>query len=66
MRDPDSQQRLQISNELGRLLAEQTQFFRNGARRGHTPDELREHEESRERVRALFELLEQMRKVASV
>ena len=66
MRDPDSQQRLQISDELGRLLAQQTQFFRNGARRGHTPDELREYEESRERVRALFELLDQMRKVASV
>jgi hypothetical protein len=62
----DSQQRLHISNELGRLLAQQTQFFRNGARRAHIPDEMREYEESRERVQALFELLEQMRKVASV
>jgi len=58
--DHDSKVRLQISNELGRLLAQQTHFFRTGARRGHTPNKLRE-----ERVRVLFELLEQMRKVAS-
>jgi hypothetical protein len=64
--DSDAQQRLQISNELGSLLAQQTEFFKNGARRGHNPDEVREYEESRERVQALFELLEQMRKVASV
>jgi hypothetical protein len=64
--DSDAQQRLQISNELGSLLAQQTEFFKNGARRGHNPDEVREYEESHERVQALFELLEQMRKVASV
>ena len=60
--DPDSEGRLEISNELARLLAQQTEFFKKGARRGHTPDELREYEQSRERVRELFELLEHLRK----
>ena len=60
--DPDSEGRLEISNELARLLGQQTEFFKNGARRGHTPDELREYERSRARVRELFELLEQLRK----
>jgi hypothetical protein len=50
--DFDSRGRLEISNELVRLLSQQTEFFKNGARREHTPDELRE----------LFELLEQLRK----
>ena len=60
--DPDSEGRLEISNELARLLGQQTEFFKNGARRGHTPDELREYERSRARVRELFELLEELRK----
>jgi len=60
--DPDSEGRIEISNELARLLGQQTEFFKNGARRGHTPDELREYERSRARVRELFELLEQLRK----
>jgi hypothetical protein len=60
--DSDSEGRVEISNELARLLALQTEFFKNGVRRGHTPDELREYEQSRERVRELFELLEQLRK----
>ena len=60
--DRDSEARVEISNELARLLAQQTEFFKKGARRGHTPDELREYERSRERVRELFELLEQLRK----
>jgi len=62
--DSDSRRRHQISDELARLLAQQTEFFRNGARRGHTPDELCKYEESRKRVRELFELLEQLRKTA--
>jgi hypothetical protein len=60
--DFDSQGRLEISNELIRLLAQQTEFFKNGARREHTPDELREYERSRARVEQLFKLLEQLRK----
>jgi hypothetical protein len=60
--DSDPEGRLQISKELARLLARQTEFFKNGARRGHTPDELREYEQSRDRVRELFELLEHLRK----
>jgi len=58
----DSQGRLEISNELVRLLAQQTEFFKNGARREHTTDELREYERSRARVEQLFKLLEQLRK----
>jgi hypothetical protein len=60
--DSDSEGRLEISKELARLLAQQTEFFKNGARRGHTPDELREFEQSRAHVQVLFELLEQRRK----
>jgi len=57
--DFDSQGRIQISNELPRLLVQQTEFFKNGAKRGHTPDELRGFEKSRAHVQVLFELLEQ-------
>ncbi len=64
MMDSDSEGRLEISNELVRLLAQQTEFFKNGARREHTPDEVREFERSRARVQELFELLEQLRKTA--
>lgn len=61
--DSDSGQRLQISAELGRLR--QAEFFRKGARWGHTPDEICEYKKSRERVRELFQLLEQLKKRAS-
>jgi len=50
-----------ISAELGRLLAEQTDFFKKTE---HTSDELREYRRSRERVRELFTELEQSRKAA--
>ena len=60
--DRESEGRLEISNELARLLAKQTEFFKNGARRGHTPDEIRQYERSRELVLELFELFEQLRK----
>ncbi len=54
----------QISAELGRLLAEQTEFFKKGARLGHTPQELEEYAKSRERIRELFTELERSRKAA--
>jgi len=54
----------QIRNELARLFNEQTEFFRKGARVGHTTEELREYEESRDRVRELFAELERIRKAA--
>jgi hypothetical protein len=54
----------QISQELGRLLTKQTEFFKKGAREGHTPDELREYSESQDRVRELFAELEELRKIA--
>jgi hypothetical protein len=50
-----------ISAELGRLLAQQTKFFK---RTEHSPEELREYAESRERVRELFKELEQSTKAA--
>jgi hypothetical protein len=54
----------EISQELAQLLAEQTEFFRKGARVGHTAEDLREYEVSRERVRKLFAELERMRRAA--
>ena len=51
-----------ISRELGRLLTEQTEFFRKGTQ--HTAEELREYEASRGRVRELFAELERLRKTA--
>ena len=51
-----------ISRELGRLLTEQTEFFRKGTQ--HTAEELREYEASRERVREVFAELERIRKAA--
>ena len=62
--DSDPEVRINISNEVARLLARQTEFFKNGARRRHTPNELREHERSRERVRELIDLLEHLRKTS--
>jgi hypothetical protein len=52
----------EISRELGRHLTQQTEFFRKGTRVGHTPEELREYKESRDRVRELFAELERIRK----
>ena len=49
----------EIRRELGERLTEQTDFFR---KKTHTPDELREYEESRQRIRELFNELEQLRK----
>jgi hypothetical protein len=54
----------QIGNELARLLAQQTEFFKKGARAKYTPEELREYEESRDRVRELFAELERLTKAA--
>ena len=54
----------EISRELGRHLTQQTEFFRKGARVGRTTEELREYEESRDRVRELFAELERIRKAA--
>ena len=50
----------EISRELGRLLTEQTEFFRKGPR--HTAEELRDYVASCERVRGLFAELEGLRK----
>jgi hypothetical protein len=62
---PKQQERMaEISRKLGRLLTEQTEFFRKGARMGNTPQEFRRYEESRERVRELFAELERLRKAA--
>ena len=52
----------EISRELGWLLRDQAEFFRNGTR--HTADELREYEASRVRVCELFAELERLRKAA--
>jgi hypothetical protein len=52
----------EISRELGRLLTEQTEFFRQGPRR--TAEELRDYEVSRERVRELFVELQRLRSAA--
>ena len=59
--DIQNERSFKISAELGRLLAEQTDFFKKTE---HTSDELREYRRSRERVRELFTELEQSRKAA--
>jgi hypothetical protein len=46
----------QISDELARLLSQQTEFFK---KLSHTPEEIMEYEQSRDRVRELFAKLEQ-------
>ena len=51
----------EIRRELGRLLTQQTEFFR---KRAHTTEERREYEESRQRVRELFNELERLRGTA--
>jgi hypothetical protein len=59
--DIQNERSFKISAELGRLLAEQTDFFKKTE---HTSGELREYRRSRERVRELFAELEQSRKAA--
>jgi hypothetical protein len=54
----------QISDELGRLFNEQTEFFRKGTREAHTPTELAEYEKRRERIRGLFAELSEITKAA--
>jgi len=41
----------EISDELARLLAEQTDFFKNVS---HTAEDISEYKRSRDRVRELF------------
>ena len=60
----NAERRKQISDELSRLLAEQTEFFKKGTLGSHTSDELFKYEKSRTRVRELFAELEQLRKAA--
>jgi hypothetical protein len=55
---------VEIRNELVQLFNEQTEFFRKGGRTKHTKSEIAEYEKRRERVRALFAELEQLRKAA--
>ena len=52
----------EISRELAQFLNEQTEFFRKGPH--HSPEELREYEASRARVRELFDELERLRQAA--
>jgi hypothetical protein len=54
----------QISNELGRLFNQQTEFFRRGTRAEHTPTELAEYEKRRGRIRGLFAELDELKKAA--
>jgi len=54
----------EIRNELVRLFNEQTEFYRKGGESKHTKSEIAEFEKRRERVRALFAELEQLRKAA--
>ncbi len=52
----------ETSRELGRLLRDQTEFFRKGTQ--HSAEELRRYEASREGVRELFAELERLRRAA--
>jgi hypothetical protein len=54
----------EIKNELLQLYNEQADFYRKGGRSKHTMAEVAEHEKRRERVRKLFEELEQTRDAA--
>jgi len=54
---------VQIKNELVQLYNEQTEFYRKGGRLKQTNSEIAEFEKRRERVRALFAELEQVRNV---
>jgi hypothetical protein len=55
---------VQIKHELVQLFNEQAAFFRRGGRARHTKFEIAEYETRRERVRALFAELEQLKKAA--
>jgi hypothetical protein len=48
----------EISDELARLLSRQTDFFKSVS---HTPAEIMEYEQSRDRIRELFAKLEKSR-----
>ena len=54
----------EIKNELVQLYNEQAEFYRKGGRSKYTMAEIAEHEKRRERVRKLFEELEQTRDAA--
>ena len=54
----------QISDELGRLFNQQTEFFRKGTRAEHTPTELADYEKRRDRIRGLFAELDELKKAA--
>jgi hypothetical protein len=58
----NEERKSEISRELARLLNQQTEFFRKGG--PYTAEELREYDESRQRVRELFTELERLRRVA--
>jgi hypothetical protein len=56
--------RSQISTELSRLLAQQTEFFQKTARTEPSRAELEEFRKSGDRVRQLFAELEGLNKAA--
>ena len=53
--------KMQISAELSRLIALQTEFYQKG---NPTPDEIREFERTARRTRELFAQLSQLNKAA--
>jgi hypothetical protein len=55
---------VEIRNELVWLYHEQTEFYRKGGESKHPKSAITEYEKRRERVRALFAELEQLRKAA--
>jgi hypothetical protein len=55
---------LQIRNELVQLFNEQKEFFEKGGLAKATQTEIAGYEQRRERIRALFAELGEMRKVA--
>jgi hypothetical protein len=55
----------QMSDELGRLFPQQTEFFRKGARVKHNPNESSAYEKRHERIRALFAELSELKKAGS-
>jgi hypothetical protein len=57
-------QSVEISNQLVRFMAEQTEFFKKGAWAKDAQVELHGHEVLRDRIRELFAELEQSRKPA--
>jgi len=55
---------VEIRDALVRLYNEQTEFYRKGGELKHTKSEIAQFEKRRERVRALYAELEQLRKAA--